>query len=271
VSLHLAWPGWSTFLLTPPAGPRVLFDPCVSTLAGFPAARAEDLDADVVILTHGHHEHVRDVHRVLRRLDVPVLAPPQVAAFLRRRRGVASSRLAELRPGSPVELPGLTVIPRAFPHLEKHDVAGKLAILRRDNPRGAAAMIARQLPRYLGGWLVVRDQPEGGPFLACDLRWEGGPRALVTSEAFTALLDADAVDGWRDGPPIDLAVVGVESGQEAAAARLTEQLGARRVAAAAVHAPFERFYGKPPVSAERFLAGRAGWAFLRPGDRITAP
>jgi hypothetical protein len=269
--LRLDWLGWSTFLLTPRRGPRVLFDPCVTSLAGFRSARPDRLDADVVILTHGHHEHLRDVHRILRRLDVPVLAPPQVASFLVRRRGIAASRVSVMQPDSPLTLPGLTVLPRAFPHLQKHDVAGKLANLRRDNPVGALAMMGRELPAYVGGWLVIRDQPEEGPFLACDLRWDKGPRALITSEAFTALLDGAEVDRWREGPDIDLAVVGVESGQEASAAALSQRLGAKRLAAAAVHAPFERFYGKPAVRPDAFLGGREDWRFLRPGDRLTVP
>lgn len=269
MSLQLAWTGWSTFLLAPDGGPRVLFDPCMTPLAGFDAALPSELDADVVVLTHGHHEHLRDVHRVLRQLDVPVLAPPQVADFLVRRRGIPRSRVRELRPDVPLALEGITVIPRSFPHLQKHDIAGKLANLRRDNPWGALAMLGRELPGFVFGWLVIRDQPEQGPFVACDLRWASGHRVLVTSEAFTGLLDEGVPERWRRGPPIDLAVVGVESGQEEAAAALTEGLGARRTAAAAVHGPFERFYGKPAVRAEAFVAGRPGWTFLQPGERLT--
>ncbi len=267
--LRLDWLGWSTFLLRPRRGPRVLIDPCVTSLAGFVGAPLGALEGDIVVLTHGHHEHLRDVHRVLRRLDVPVLAPPQVASFLVRRRGIAAGRVSELTPDDPLTLPGLTVTPRAFPHLQKHDVAGKLAILRRDNPWGALAMMTRELPAYLGGWLIIRDQPEEGPFLAFDLQWDRGPRAFLTSEAFTGLLEGDVVEGWAAGPVIDLAIVGVESGQEEAAAALSERLGARRGVAAAVHAPFERFYGKPTVSPERFLRGREDWSFLTPGDRLT--
>lgn len=271
MKLHFSWAGWSTFLLAPEAGPRVLFDPCTTPLAGVRAASPGELDADVIVLTHGHHEHLRDVHRVLRRFDGPVLAPPQVVDFLVRRRGIAPGRLVTLRPDAPLTLPGLTVIPRGFPHLQKHDVAGKLANLRRDNPWGALVMFGRELPGFVSGWLVIRDQPEHGPFLACDLRWRGGPRALITSEAFTRLLDPAVPERWREGPPIDLAVVGVESGQETAAAALCLRLDARRVAAAALHAPFERFYGKPVVRPEAFLNERSGWSFLTPGERLTVP
>lgn len=249
----------------------MLVDPCFTPLAGFPAASPADLTGDVVLLTHGHHEHLRDVHRVLRTLDVPVLAPPQVADFLVRRRGLAPHRVSVLHPDEPLELDGLTVVPRAFPHLAKNDVAGKLAILKRDNPWGALGMAAREVGGFVSGWLVIRDQPEQGPFLACDLRWTDGPRAFVTSEAFTHLLPADAVSDWRAGPPIDLAVVGVESEQEEAAADLCRGLQARRVAMAAVHAPFERFYGRPTVDPARAVAGEPAWTFLRPGDRLTAP
>ena len=92
---------------------------------------------------------------------------------------------------------------------------------------------------------------------------------MFTCEAFTELLDPGEVARWRDaGPPVDLAVVGVESGQEAASAALTEVLRPLRAVGCAVHAPFERFYSRPPVRPEGWVGARPGWSFARPGDAI---
>ena len=68
---------------------------------------------------------------------------------------------------------------------------------------------------------------------------------------------------------IDLAVVGVESGQERAAAELLDALAPRCAVGAAVHAPFERFYGKPPVEPDRFIARTARCSsWIRAGESL---
>jgi hypothetical protein len=267
--LRVAWPGWSTFRLEPERGPAVLIDPCFTPLLDERCARRADLRADLVLLTHPHHEHIRDAHRVARLSPAPFVAPPQVVEHLVGRLGMRRSRFVVIEPEQTVELLGLRVTARAFPHLAKHDLSGKLAILRANHEPASAARLLRFVPRLLASHLVIRRQPEHGPHLAYDLGFEPGPRVLFTSEGFTRLLPLEEAERWgRGARPVDLALVGVESGQEEEAARRAALLGARRVAAAAIHAPFERFYGRPTVAPERFLReGAAGWSMLAPGAR----
>ena len=265
MNLQIAYRGWGTFRVAPEGGPAVVIDPNLTALVGNAAARADEVLGDVLLLTHGHHEHIRDVHRVARFTASPIVAPPQVSRFLQRHRGMPARRFRTIEPDGTVRLPGLTVTARGFPHLPKHDVAGKLAVLRRDNPVGAIALSLRNLPSFAFGWQVIKHQPEGGPFLAYDLDFEGGPRVFVSCEAFTHLLDPEVPARWAAGRPIHVALVGVESGQEERAAEHAQRLGAAITVAAAVHAPFERFYGKPDVVPERFLGGRERWAFWPPG------
>ncbi len=271
MKLDLAYRGWGTFRIAPEGGPAVVLDPNLTALVGNAAASPDEVLGDVLLLTHGHHEHIRDTHRVARLTASPIVAPPQVVDFLCRRRAMPERRFRVIEPDGSIQLPGLRITARGFPHLPKNDVAGKLAVLRRDNPVGALALSLRNLPSFAFGWQVIREQPEGGPFLAYDLDFEGGPRVFVTCEAFTHLLDAETVSRWAEGRPIDVALVGVESGQEEQAAEHAQRLGARVTVAAAVHAPFERFYGKPEVVPERFLGGRERWTFWPPGteQRLT--
>ncbi len=264
--ITLEYRGWGTFALEADRGPRVVIDPCISPLLGWPHARMEHCRGDLFLLTHGHHEHIRDIHRIARRHPAPLVAPPQVVDYLVRKRGMDRSDFSVAHPDAPVEAVGLSVTGRSFPHLEKHDVAGKVGVLAQGKLLRAVATVARNLPSLARTWTVIHDQPEEGPFLAYDIRFEEGPRVFVSCEAFTHLLDPSKVAAWAEGPPIDLAVVGVETGQEEVAAAHTRALSARSVVAAAVHAPFEDFYSRPPVEPSRFLAaGEAGWAFWTAG------
>ncbi|GEM_PF-1812241 len=265
--LRVHYAGWSTFRLALAGGPTLVLDPCISPLLDDPHAMPEDCVGDVVLLTHGHHEHIRDAHRVARWHDGPFVAPPQVVAFLEEVRHIDSRRLATIQPDETLEFDGFRVTAREFPHLEKHDVAGKVAILKSDNPLGAPSILAKFAKNIALSYLVIRKQPEHGPFFAYDLEFDDGPRVFFTCEAFTQLLDPDVVKGWAAGRPIDLAIVGVESGHEEAAGVLTDALAPKTAIAAAVHAPFERFYGKPPVQPERWVDGRANRAFWTPGRR----
>ncbi|MCP4869588.1 MAG: hypothetical protein GY898_12810 [Proteobacteria bacterium] len=238
----VTWFGWGTFKVEA-GGRSLIVDPCVTSLVDEPHAERSDCVADAMLLTHGHHEHIRDAHL----FDLPKLAPPQVAAYL----GCPS-----ILPNQTLVHGGVNVTARSFPHLQKHDVAGKLAILKAN---GVLRQAVRDLPRVLASAWAIRGQPAEGPYLAYDLRFDG-VRIFLTCEAFTELLDPEIADAWGLGG-IDLAVVGVESGQEEAASRLSQRLGAALTVGAAVHAPFERFYGRPPVT---------GFAYpmLQPGEAI---
>lgn len=268
MSWLLEYPGWGTFRLTVPGGPRVVVDPCITPLLDDPHARRDQVDADVVLLTHGHHEHIRDTHRIGWDPSVPIVAPPQVIDYLVGRRKMDPQLFHCIEPDGSVSLDGLRVTARSFPHLEKHDVAGKLRILRRDNLLGALGLLLRFGGRILESWQVIKDQPEEGPYLAYDLEFAQGGRVFFSCEAFTHLLPASLALAWGAGPhPIDLAVIGVESGQEHDAAALLDALAPRAALAAAVHAPFERFYGKPSVLPDAVISRTGvpcGW--IRGGE-----
>lgn len=258
---ELRWWGWGTFRIRPPqGGPTVLFDPCISALLEDPFAPIDALDADLIVLTHGHHEHIRDVHRVLRRWPRPILAPQPVADFLVRAGRVPARWITALTPDERLDHEGLTVVPRAFDHVDKHAVSGKVQVLAEHGAWGAVRRLLPQVRAVVQAAWVIRGQPEHGPFLAWDLRWPGF-RAFFGVEAFTDRLTDDRLDAFRDGSAPDLLVVGVESGHEKAAGRQTRRMGARAVVGAAVHAPFERFYGRSRASESDFLAASGGGTF----------
>jgi L-ascorbate metabolism protein UlaG (beta-lactamase superfamily) len=95
----VTWYGHGTWGWTSPAGVRVLVDPF---LTGNPST-PEDMrrpEADLIVVTHGHGDHVGDVVEVAARTGAPVLAPSRSATGSRPRASRASSRSTRAAPWS---------------------------------------------------------------------------------------------------------------------------------------------------------------------------
>jgi L-ascorbate metabolism protein UlaG (beta-lactamase superfamily) len=75
--MDIRWLGHSAFLLED-GGTRVLIDPFLS---GNPkaAVSADEVEADVILLTHGHQDHIGDTVDIARRTGAPVVAIVEVA------------------------------------------------------------------------------------------------------------------------------------------------------------------------------------------------
>ncbi|MBE3551777.1 MAG: metal-dependent hydrolase [Kyrpidia tusciae] len=61
-------------------GKRVIIDPFLS---GSPVSKIkpEDVQVDAVLLTHGHGDHLGDAVAIAKRLNVPIIAPFELAAY----------------------------------------------------------------------------------------------------------------------------------------------------------------------------------------------
>jgi len=79
-ALSITWFGHATFVVTTPAGKRIVFDPW---LTGNPKAPADaKIDkADVICVTHGHSDHTGDVLTVARGTGAPVVAVFELANY----------------------------------------------------------------------------------------------------------------------------------------------------------------------------------------------
>jgi len=90
--------GQSSFLVTV-GGKRLLFDPFIS---GNPLAQhidVEKIEADYILVSHGHGDHIADVAPLAKRTGAKVITSPEVGGWLSKQ-GVNS--LHELNHGGPV-------------------------------------------------------------------------------------------------------------------------------------------------------------------------
>ena len=59
--LRITWFGHSTFLLHTPGGRRVLFDPWLVDNPACPESMKKPPKCDLILVTHGHGDHMGDV------------------------------------------------------------------------------------------------------------------------------------------------------------------------------------------------------------------
>ncbi|WP_163526582.1 metal-dependent hydrolase [Halobacillus ihumii] len=62
-------------------GKTILFDPHISD-NGNTDLNAEDVQADVILLTHGHNDHVGDTFSIANRCEAQIIAPFELASYL---------------------------------------------------------------------------------------------------------------------------------------------------------------------------------------------
>jgi L-ascorbate metabolism protein UlaG (beta-lactamase superfamily) len=83
-NLQITWLGHSAFLLQTPAGTRILCDPWLSN-PSCPAEWAKSaavLPLDLILLSHGHGDHLGDTVQVARESGAPVVCLYEVGLYL---------------------------------------------------------------------------------------------------------------------------------------------------------------------------------------------
>jgi L-ascorbate metabolism protein UlaG (beta-lactamase superfamily) len=83
--LSFTWLGHSTFLFHSPGGKRILVDPWLKTNPACPESAKKVSALDLMLLTHGHDDHVADAIEVGRATGARVIAPHELARWLQRK------------------------------------------------------------------------------------------------------------------------------------------------------------------------------------------
>jgi L-ascorbate metabolism protein UlaG (beta-lactamase superfamily) len=105
----LTWLGHAAFRLDVPSGARVYVDPFLTGNPRCPQGERQPERCDLVLLTHGHGDHVGDTVALHRRHACPVVAQVELRGWLTEQ-GVADDGMAHsLNKGGSTTVLGLTV------------------------------------------------------------------------------------------------------------------------------------------------------------------
>ena len=74
MATSLTWLGHAAFRLDTPAGTRVYVDPWLTGNPSCPDTEREAERCDLIVLTHGHGDHVGDTVSLHERFGCPVVA-----------------------------------------------------------------------------------------------------------------------------------------------------------------------------------------------------
>jgi len=81
-TLSITWYGHGTFLLVSPGGTRIVIDPWLTDNPSCPPDRKTIDACDLMLLTHGHPDHVGDAVSVARATGAQVVAPNELGHWL---------------------------------------------------------------------------------------------------------------------------------------------------------------------------------------------
>lgn len=107
--IDLTWLGHAAFRLDTPAGKRVYVDPFLTGNPSCPDGEREPDRCDLVLLTHGHDDHVGDAAALMQRFDCPVIAQVELRAYVSEQSGTALDMGQAANKGGTVSVDGLEI------------------------------------------------------------------------------------------------------------------------------------------------------------------
>lgn len=144
--LRITWFGHSTFLLRTPGGRQVLFDPWFVDNPACPASMKKPPKADLVLVSHGHGDHMGDVLTVARQSGAPVVAIVELCDWLRRK-GV--SNVSPMNKGGAQQIAGLFVAMTDARHSSGYVDDGEMVYM--GEPAGYVVRLEDGITIYFAG------------------------------------------------------------------------------------------------------------------------
>ena len=106
-TLAITWLGHSTFLLRTPGGRRVLIDPWLQGNPACPDSMKRPPRADLILVSHGHFDHMDDLVVVARESGAPVVGAFELCDWLARK-GI--QHVSPMNKGGSQEMAGLRIV-----------------------------------------------------------------------------------------------------------------------------------------------------------------
>jgi L-ascorbate metabolism protein UlaG (beta-lactamase superfamily) len=104
----LTWLGHAAFRVDTPGGKRIYIDPFLSGNPTCPETEQEPERVDLIVLTHGHDDHVGDTIALAKRFSCPVVAQVELRGWLSTK-GLPENMGEAINKGGTVEVAGLKV------------------------------------------------------------------------------------------------------------------------------------------------------------------
>jgi L-ascorbate metabolism protein UlaG (beta-lactamase superfamily) len=144
--LAITWFGHATFLIRTPGGKRVMVDPWLAGNPSCPDAFKKPPVVDVLLVTHGHRDHMDDAVPVARESNAPVVAIPEICEWLGRR-GVTN--LAPMNKGGSLQVAGLTIAMTDARHSSGYVDHGQMVYM--GEPAGFVVRLEDGITLYFAG------------------------------------------------------------------------------------------------------------------------
>jgi L-ascorbate metabolism protein UlaG (beta-lactamase superfamily) len=106
--VSLTWLGHAAFRFDTPGGKRVYVDPFLDN-PKCPPNEVEPERCDLVLLTHGHDDHVGSTVHLHRRFDAPVVAQVELRGWLSARHGLPEEMAHAPNKGGTTEVEGIRI------------------------------------------------------------------------------------------------------------------------------------------------------------------
>lgn len=105
-SLAITWLGHSTFIVRTPGGKRILFDPWLTTNPSCPESLKKPPKVDMILVSHGHSDHMDDLVLCARDSGATVVGIFEVCDWLGRK---GLQNVAPMNKGGSQEAAGLRI------------------------------------------------------------------------------------------------------------------------------------------------------------------
>ncbi|HXG89690.1 MAG TPA: metal-dependent hydrolase [Vicinamibacterales bacterium] len=143
-SLAITWLGHSSFSLRTPGGKSLLFDPWYTGNPSFPES-ARPTKADLILVSHGHSDHITDAAAMAKTTGATVVAMFEITAWL----GIKGVQHVEpMNKGGTIETKGLRITMTDAKHSSSFDDNG---IVYLGEPAGFVVKLENGQTIYFAG------------------------------------------------------------------------------------------------------------------------